>query len=416
MRELDKKSFEQRRILAIAIILFFFSILIYGFVRLQVNKKDFYTQKSIDNSVRKINTLPVRGLIKDREGKILVDNHAAFSIAVIPKVVADSTLQKIATLFNMNISTMKETIAKEYGFRPVKIAYDINYDNIISLEENRLQFPGVIISLEPKRYYHDGVYSPHMFGSLGEVTVDEKKQSSIYEQGDIVGKTALEKYYDFDLRGSKGAEYIRVDASGRELGDFNAELNIEAVHGNDLNLYLDYSMQQFAESLMVNHRGSLVALDTRNGGVLALVSKPDYDPRYLTGKIDANLWNELLADESHPLYSRSIQSVYPPGSTYKVVAAIAALEEKIVTSSWKVTCPGYFKLGRKIIRCWKEGGHGTVDMYDAIKGSCNVYFYTLGLKIGLNVWSKYSKMFAFGKSESYSEIRFITGSFYRCGN
>lgn len=397
MRELDKKSFEQRRILAIGIVLLFFSILIYGFIRLQVSKKDFYTQKSIDNSVRKITTFPVRGLIKDSKGRILVDNRAAYSIAVIPKVVADSTLQKIVSLFDLDWTTVKEEMAKEYGFRPVKIAHDIDYKNVIFFEENRLQFPGVIVSLEPKRYYHKGVNSPHIFGSLGEVTVEEQKENSIYEQGDIIGKTALEKYYDMDLRGTKGAEYIRVDASGRELGDFNPDLNVEAVHGNDLNLYLDYSIQQFAESLMVDHRGSLVALDTRNGGVIALVSKPDYDPRLLTGKIDPEVWNKLLTDESHPLYSRSIQSVYPPGSTYKIVAAIAALQENIIKPSWQVTCPGYFILGRKIIHCWKSSGHGTLDLYGAIKNSCNVYFYTLGLKIGLDVWSKYSKMFAFGR-------------------
>jgi penicillin-binding protein 2 len=397
MREIDKKLFEQRRIVAIAVVLFLFSILTFGFVRLQVNKSDFYTQKSIDNSVRKINTLPVRGLIKDSKGQILVDNHAAFSIAVIPKVVADSTLIKIDNIFNIGMPAIKETMAKEYGFRPVKILRDVDYEDIITLEENRLQYPGVIVSLEPKRYYHEGVYSPHIFGSLGEVTTEEQKENKVYESGDIVGKTALEKYYDMELRGSKGAEYIRVDASGRELGDFNSDLNIEAIHGNNLDLFMDYSMQQFAESLMVDKRGSLVALDTRNGGVLALVSKPDYDPRYLAGKIDQNLWNELLSDESHPLYSRSIQSVYPPGSTYKIVAAIAALEENIVSPSWTVTCPGYFRLGRKIIHCWKPKGHGTVDMYGAIRGSCNVYFYTLGLKIGLDIWSKYSKIFAFGQ-------------------
>ena len=309
MREFDKKLFEQRRIVAIAVIMFFFSILIFGFARLQVSMKDFYTQKSIDNSVRKINILPVRGLIKDNKERILVDNHAAFSIAVIPKVVADSTLQKVDSIFNIGMPGIKEAMAKEYGFRPVKIARDLDYQDIINLEENRLQFPGVIVSLEPKRYYHDGVYSPHLFGSLGEVTTEEQKQNKIYESGDIVGKTALEKYYDLELRGTKGAEYIRVDASGRELGDFDTNLNVEPIHGNNLNLYMDYSMQQFAESLMVDKRGSLVALDTRNGGVLALVSKPDYDPRLLTGKIDQNIWNQLLSDESHPLYSRSIQSV-----------------------------------------------------------------------------------------------------------
>jgi len=397
MREVNKQDLEQRRLILIGVMLFFFAILVYGFIGLQVTKKDFYTQKSMDNSVRKVTTLPVRGLIKDSKNRILVDNNASFYVAVIPKVISDSTILELSGLLNSDIKEIKEIIKKQYGFRPVKIAHDVKYETIIFLEENRLHFPGVITSLEPKRFYRDAVYSPHIFGSLGEVSPEESNNSNVYDHGDIVGKTALEKNYDLDLRGSKGADYYRVDASGRELGLLNTDRNISALHGSDIHLYLDYEMQQFAESLMVDHRGSLVALDTRNGGVLAIVSKPDYDPRHLSGKIDPEVWNKLLTDESHPLYSRSIQSVYPPGSTYKIIAAIAALEENIITPAWKVTCPGYFKLGRKTIRCWNAAGHGTVDMYGAIKGSCNVYFYQLGLKIGLDLWAKYSKLFAFGK-------------------
>ncbi len=381
----------------IGIVIFFFGILLYGFIRLQVTKKDFYIQKSLNNSVRKVTTLPVRGLIKDSQNRILVDNNASFYVAIIPKVISDSTINHLSLLLNLTTKEINEITKKQYGFRPVKIAHDVKYETIIYLEENRMNYPGVITSLEPKRFYRETIYSPHIFGSLGEVSPSESKKSVVYDQGDIVGKTALEKNYDLDLRGSKGADYYRVDASGRELSMLDTTRNIHPQHGSDLHLYLDYSMQQFAESLMVDHRGSLVALDTRNGGVIALVSKPDYDPRYLAGKINPEVWGKLLNDESHPLYSRSIQSVYPPGSTYKIVAAIAALEENIVTPHWKVTCPGYFRLGRKTIKCWNAAGHGVVDMYGAIKGSCNVYFYKLGLKIGLDLWEKYSRLFAFGK-------------------
>lgn len=397
MREVNKQELEQRRLIFIALMFLFFGILIYGFIGLQVSKKDFYTQKSLNNSVRKVTTLPVRGLIKDSKNRILVDNTASFYVAVIPKVVSDSTKRRLSTLLKLDIKNINRTIKKQYGFRPVKIAHDVKYETIIFLEENRLQFPGVVISLEPKRFYRKAVFSPHIFGSLGEVSPTESKNNKIYDLGDIVGKTALEKKYDMDLRGVKGAEYYIVDASGRERDSLKINRDIKPLHGSDLHLYMDYSMQQFAESLMVNQLGSLVALDTRNGGVIALVSKPDYDPRHLTGRIDPEIWNQLLNDESHPLYSRSIQSVYPPGSTYKIVAAIAALEENIVTTSWQVTCPGYFKLGRKTIRCWNAAGHGTVDMYGAIKRSCNVYFIKLGLKIGLDLWSKYSQLLAFGK-------------------
>lgn len=397
MREVNKQDLETRRAFSYIIVLLFFVVLIYGFTKLQVVKSDFYSQKSLNNSVRKVTTLPVRGVIFDRKGRILVDNNASFYVSVIPKVIKDSTLVKLTTLLSLDYDKTKKLLRKQYGYRPVVIMHDLAYDSIIKLEENRLQFPGVFTATEPKRFYRDSVNSPHIFGSLGEVTQQEQKQNSQYDQGDIVGKTALEKFYDYDLRGAKGSDYYRVDASGRELGMFNEQRNIANVHGSDIYLYMDYRLQQVAESLMVNYRGSLVALDTRTGGVLALVSKPDYDPRDLTGKIDPEKWNALLGDIGKPLYSRAIQSLYPPGSTYKIVASLAAFQEGIIDDRWSVHCPGYFKLGRKTIRCWNAGGHGKVNVYGAIKGSCNVYFYQLGLKIGLDTWSKYSTLFAFGQ-------------------
>ncbi len=396
MNNPDKYKLQERAFLFAGIIFLLFMILIYGFIRLQFIRKDIYVQKSIENSVRRIQSYPVRGLIRDRDGEILVDNRPSFSAAVIPKVVSKESLSFLSKELHIDESSIKEKMYKNYGFRAVIIDRDIEYEQVIELEENRLKLPGVITMVEPKRYYVDGVMSPHLFGSLGEVTTSEQNKNNVYDSGDLIGKTGIEKLYDLDLRGIKGAHFLRVDASGREKGSFDMERDIPSVHGSDIYLYMDYAMQQFAESLMVDYRGSLVAIDVRNGGVLALVSKPDFDPRLLTGKIDPQVWRELQTDESHPLYSRAIQSVYPPGSTYKIVAAIAALQEGIITPSWKATCPGYFQIGRKTIKCWNAKGHGTIDLLDAIRGSCNVYFYQLGLKIGLDIWSKYSKMFGFG--------------------
>ncbi len=396
MKELDKYQLQQRKTVFIGVLLLFFAILLYGFTRLQLLRHEFYTQRSLDNSVRKITVLPVRGLIKDNQGRILVDNRASFSVAVVPKVITDSTLFQLVDILNVDEQEVRAEMRKQFGFRPVIVERDIDYDTVIYLEEHRLEFPGVYTIPESKRYYHEGVNSPHVFGALGEVSLEEQQKQERYESGDMVGKYALERYYDLQLRGFKGARYVRVDAAGRDLGAFDEKRDISSIHGKDINLFMDYNLQQFAESLMVDHRGALVALDARNGGVIALVSKPDYDPRLLTGKIDEETWQKLMNDERHPLYSRSIQSVYPPGSTYKIVAAIAALEEKIVTPSWSVTCPGYFRIGRKVVNCWKAEGHGTVDMLAAIKGSCNVYFYQLGLEIGLDTWAQYSKKFGFG--------------------
>lgn len=396
MNHIDKSSFNFRRWAYSAFILFFLLVLQISFIRLQVGKKEIYTRQSIDNSIRKVQINPVRGLICDSDGDILVDTRSSFAVAVIPKVIKKESKIYLSKLFKIDEKELDLKIHKNFGFRPLIIARDISQEQLAVFEENRLQLPGVLTVIEPKRFYPSHVNSPHIFGSMGEVTRAEQIINPAYMQGDLIGKTGIEKKYDLDLRGSKGLRYLRVDAAGKELGLYDADQNVTPVHGNDLFLYMDYEMQQFAESLLVDNRGALVAIDVRNGGVIALVSKPDFDPRLLSGKIDRAEWESLLADESHPLYSRAIQSGYPPGSTYKIVAAIAALEEGIITPKWKASCPGFFKLGRRTIKCWNTKGHGTIDLLEAIKGSCNVYFYKLGLKIGLQAWSKYSRLLGFG--------------------
>lgn len=389
-------SSASRRIMASVIVIIFFLILGLSFFRLQILEKDKYIQKSLSNSIRARSVSPVRGLIIDRQGRILVDNSAAFSVAIIPRVFPDSLYAPLARLLQTDETQMHRRARRHFGYRPIPVARDVNKKTLIQLEENRLKYPGVQSLLEPKRSYHAGVLSPHIFGSLGEVSLNEEKKNPDFDPGDIVGKSGLEKWYDKDLRGKKGVSYVRVDASGRELGRFDATRDVPPVHGRDLHLVMDYSQQQFAESLMVNTRGAMVALDPRTGGILAMVSKPDFDPRLITGKISSEVWNSLLNDPGHPLYNRAIQSVYPPGSTYKIVAALAALQEGLITPAWSANCPGYFKIGRKTIHCWNKAGHGTVNLYDAIRGSCNVYFYKLGLKIGLDFWEKYSRLFGFG--------------------
>jgi len=398
MKEIEKNSIEPRKLIfAVSIILIFFFILT-GFLRLQVVNKELYVQQSLDNSIRKLQIYPVRGLFLDSKNKILVDNRSSFSIAVIPKVVSRKNLEEVCTFLGVDQEETDKKIKKQFGFRPVIIARDVSNEALIALEEKRHDLPGIITMVTSKRYYPEDVASPHILGTIGEINRVEQSVNPEYDQGDMVGKSGLERTYDKDLRGSKGSQFLLVDASGRQLGNYDIHRNMPPVHGSDHYLYMDYSHQQMAESLMTDYRGALVAIDTRNGGILALVSKPDFDPRLLTGKIEPEIWNQLQNDESRPLFSRAIQSGYPPGSTFKIVAAVAALQEGIITPSWKASCPGYYKLGRKTIHCWNADGHGTLDLKQAIKHSCNVYFYQLGLKIGLDVWSKYSKIFRFGST------------------
>ncbi|HES59981.1 MAG TPA: penicillin-binding protein 2, partial [Caldithrix sp.] len=396
MREFDKNTLITKRLTLIVITLFIFIFLLTGFMRLQVMNQEQYVQKSMDNSIRKMQIYPVRGLILDSENNILVDNRSSFSIAVIPKVVNTEKLKELCEFLQVDYKEVLDKIKKQYGFRPVIIARDVTNQTLIAIEEQRQDLPGVVTIVTSKRYYPQNVNSPHIFGTIGEINPVERIMNPEYDQGEMIGKSGLEKKYEKELRGSKGSQFFIVDASGRELGDYDSYQDIPPVHGSDHYLKMNYRHQQVAESLMTKNRGALVAIDVRDGGILAFVSKPDYDPRLLTGKIEEDVWNQLQNDESRPLFSRAIQSGYPPGSTYKIVAAIAALQENIITPKWKAFCPGYFKLGRKTINCWNAKGHGSLDLYGAIKNSCNVYFFQLGLEIGLDAWSKYSKLFKFG--------------------
>lgn len=397
MNEINKQDMRNRRVLIIGFIVIIFFFLFYGFFKIQVYSADKYVQISFENSIRQITLHPNRGIIKDTYGRILVDNRPSFLVSLIPRQFPKSKISLFSSIIGEDENFVLEKIKGKNSFRPIIIKRDLDYQTLAILEEKKLDLPGMLIEPESKRYYSENVKSPHIFGYVGEVNKKEADRNELIDAGELVGKAGLESFYDVNLRGVKGVQYIGVDAEGRELESISEDRNIMPYSGMDLNLAMDFSLQQFAESLMVDKMGAIVALDTRNGGILVFVSKPDFDPRLLSGKISPQIWSELLNDPRQPLFSRVIQGAYPPGSTYKVVAALAALEEKIITPKWTAFCPGYFKLGRKTIKCWNTGGHGKLDLMGAIKNSCNVYFYQLGLKIGLNVWEKYSKLLFFGQ-------------------
>jgi penicillin-binding protein 2 len=396
VNELSRQQRKARQITLNTAIIVTLILLISGFFRIQVAGGEKYYEISMDNSVRPLMQYPVRGTIRDVNGMILVDDRPSFFVAVIPRLLTQSTIDTVARIIGEEPEFIREKIRGRRTYRPVFIKKDLEYNIVAELEEKKLDLPGVFVDVESKRYYPEGVSSPHIFGYVGEVDKNEAQRNAELEAGELIGKKGLEKEYDTSLRGTKGVYFTRVDAEGRDLGIIDPDRNIEPIRGMDLYLTLDYRFQQFAESLMVGKRGAIVALDPRNGQILGFVSKPDYDPRLLSGRISTDVWATLQGDTAHPLYSRVIQSVYPPGSTYKLIAAIAALQEGIITTQWTATCPGYFRLGRKTIHCWNAKGHGKINIMEAIRGSCNVFFYQLGLKIGLETWTKYSQMFHFG--------------------
>ncbi len=374
-----------------------FLILYIGFFRLQITQSSLYSERSLKNSVRVVTQIPVRGNIYDRNGNLIVDNRPGFSLYLVPDKTTDHTIETISRLSHISEKDIGDKLKKTGRFQPVKIVRQIDLKKLTWIQENVLDLPGVEWKIEPIRHYARRSGLAHLLGTLGEVDDRELESFTNLDEGDIVGKKAVERVYDKELRGRKGFDYVKVDALGRVVDELTNEDEALAYPGDELTLTIDMRLQAYADTLLEGQRGALVAIDTRTGGILTLISKPDYDLGDFTGIVDPLVWNKLINDPHHPLYDRAYQNAYPPGSVYKLVAAIAALNEKIITPNWTADCPGYFVLGRRTIHCWNSAGHGTLNLAGAIKNSCNVYFYKLGLLIGIDLWTKYSRLFHFGQ-------------------
>jgi penicillin-binding protein 2 len=390
-------EFEIKKYIFYSTVILLFLVLLIRFYRLQISEVSLYSEKSLENSVKMISQTPVRGNIYDRNGKLIVDNRPAFSLYLVPAETNSQTIRAISTLSGIPEEDIYSELKDAGKFQSVKVVRQIDLKKLTWIQENISDLPGVEWKTEPKRHYIRTSGLAHLLGTLGEVDEDEVEKFNQVEPGDIIGKKAIERTYDMQIRGVKGFDYVKVDALGRVVDKVPTEKTTLPYPGKELYLTIDLRLQAYADSLMEGKRGAVIAIDPRNGQILTLLSKPDYDISKFTGVIPMDLWETLVNNEFHPLYDRACQSGYPPGSTYKLVAAIAALNENIITPRWSSNCPGYFKLGRRTIKCWKAGGHGTLDLEGAIKNSCNVYFYKLGLLIGLDVWSKYSRLFHFGE-------------------
>lgn len=386
---------EKQNIFYISSVLAVF-ILLARFFSIQIESGELYRQKSDENSIKIETKIPVRGNIYDRNGLLIADNRPAFSVYLIRSRTKPKTIEFVSKLLKISKEDILKKLRKGGPFQPVKIARNVDQIVLTTLQENILELPGVEWKIEPKRHYFYNEAFSHVLGTLGEIDEKGLNNNKEYEPGDIVGKKGIEKSLDKELRGKKGYEFVKVDALGRVVEKIDQQENSLPYPGKDLYLSIDARLQEYADSLFGDKRGALVAIDVRNGEVLTLLSNPSYDLNIFTGPVDPTIWSELISDTLHPLYDRASQSTYPPGSTYKIVAAIAALNEGIISRWWSVNCPGYFRIGRSVVRCWKSDGHGTMDLVNAIKNSCNVYFYRLGLEIGIDVWSEYSNLFGFG--------------------
>lgn len=367
---------------------------------LQVVSFSYYRQISDENRIRLVSVPAPRGLILDRNEKRLVTNRTSYALFLDPSGVQDieSAIKKISSILNLDENFLEEK--KETGwvnkYTPIKLMKDLDFKTICILEEQNEELPGVRWQAEKVRSYPTPCWSGHLFGYVGEVS--QKEMEASREKGVTlgcnIGKDGLEKEYDQVLRGEDGMNYQEVSANGRIIGQLRDKKSLPYTVGSDLVLTIDSDLQVEAESALSGFEaGVVVALDPQNGEVLTLVSKPGFDPNRFCSFLDQNTWQGLVNDPSHPLLDRAVQGAYPPGSTYKLLTAGAALESKIVTRNTIFSsCNGGFLFGNRIFKCWLPKGHGSLDLIQAIAQSCDVYFYQLSLRLGLDRWSKYATL------------------------
>ncbi len=396
----DIEVYRKRRVLYLLITLVFL-VFLYRLIELQVIYNQQYGKQATENSVRIIPKEPIRGYMYDRNGVLVVDNRAAFTVTVMPYEFNERTIPILARLLGMEDAEVREIIqkgAKYSRFVPVKVKRDVDYRTLAALEENRDRLPGVDYQIESTRTYTTNARASHILGYTKEISEAQLSRltSDEYTQGDIVGASGIEARYESVIRGKKGAEYATVNVRGQVVEAFDeGRKDKPAVDGLDLHLTMDFALQTLAESLFADKRGALVAIDPRDGGVLAFVSKPDYDLSLLSGVTPKHVWRALNTDPERPLFNRASLTRYPPGSTFKMILAIAALEKGILTTESQIHCGGSFAYGDKVFK--DLGVHGSINVVTAIQRSCNVFFYKLMLQVGLDNWSHYGSEFGFGK-------------------
>ena len=373
---------------------------------LQIIKGEEFSRLSKHNRIR-IREIPAsRGMILDRRGRILIDNRPSFEVLLIPEDIED--MEKTTRFLHRILKVTPEEVQKRLEankhrppFKPIRIQSDISRLHLALLKTHQLDLPGLILDVHPRRAYNYGNMAFHLMGYLGEINGHELKQSRFkgYQMGDIIGKYGAEQQWESFLKGIDGGRQVEVDAHGRELKVLQ---RVKSHPGNNLFLTIDLDLQMTCETLLQGKEGAIVAMNPRNGQILAMVSHPSYDPSLFAGGINHDDWETLIQNPFHPLQNRAIQGQYAPGSVFKVITAIASLEERVISPQEFLFCGGSYRFGNRTYRCWRKGGHGKINLHRAIVESCDVFFYQVGQRLGIDTLAKYAKAFGFGKATGIS--------------
>jgi penicillin-binding protein 2 len=379
----------KKRILVISFVVgVAFLLLVIRLWHLQILRAEDYLAKSESNRLRFVPVAASRGAVMDRSGTILVSNRPSFSLAVIQQEVTDkeALLTLLSELLGLDRAEMAERWEKNKGrakYYPIVLASNISRDQVEIVEENRLRLPGIEIEMKPVREYASGQLAAHLLGYIGEVSEKELNSKGLeeYNPGDYIGKNGIERALEKDLHGLDGGRQLEVDARGRILRTVSESY---PKVGNSIVLTIDAALQKQAEHSFGEQAGAAVVMDVTNGEILAFVSNPTFDPSLFSGKLPADIWQGYLEDKRHPLENKALSGQYPPGSTFKMITALAGLQNNMVDDSTSIYCNGSYKLGNSTFNCWNKKGHGATNLHKALRESCDVYFYQLGEKLGVD--------------------------------
>ena len=359
---------------------------------LQLIKHHEMAELSDRNRIRLQRLPALRGLVFDARHRALVDTRPSFDAVVVPEDSPDisATTERLQKLLGQDGLEKKLDDAADQGrpeFEPVTVQERLNWHQVVMLETHQLEMPGVSLQVNPRRHYIYGPIAAHLLGYVGEVTVRDLNRLPDYRTGDEIGKFGLERTLEENLHGDSGGQEIEVDSVGRRLRLLR---EIPERPGNSVVLTLDLDLQRVAEEGIGDRAGSLVAIDPNTGYILAMASHPAFDPNTFAGGITNAVWRTLTTDPNHPLSNRAIQGVYPPGSTFKIVGSIAGLEDHAINPDTSFGCSGGIYFGGREYRCWRKQGHGSISLHRAIVESCDVFFYNVGQRLGidrLSVWA-----------------------------
>ncbi|MFO7691566.1 MAG: penicillin-binding protein 2 [Vicinamibacterales bacterium] len=391
----DRRTTATRLTAFSAAVIAVFGTLAVAFWYFQVVEGATYARMAENNHLRRLSLRAPRGVMFDRDGQLLVENRDAFTISVLREHSAalEQTIQRLAVVARVDEQEIRETIRRHRGepnYRPITVIDDATLAQVSAVLARRLdhELPGVVVERVPTRRYPSVGLGAHVLGYVGEVGEAQMAADGL-RSGSVVGQSGVEKAYNTMLMGTDGERRVMVDSVGREISTLD---EVPASEGRRVRLTIDYALQQAAEDAFhaLGYEGAAVILDPRSGEVLALVSLPAYDPNDFAAGIDRATWSLLNTDRLRPLQNRAIQGRYSPGSTFKAVVAVAALEEGVITPDFKVTCRGGATFFGRFFRCHLKGGHGTMDLRHAIEKSCNTYFYTVGNMVGVDRLHKWA--------------------------